>query len=670
MFVICRGAIKLELPCYKNTAHNGVIITADPEPNWNLDSLLSELNSLELKLNGTSSTSSSASNLIVPFTKKQVHSKKVVSRSSHRQRGFVMRVSEDDDYDYDDDGVNDRELVTTGRRFSFTDSSDSESSGDDDSVIEENQMQLMGRVGLLDGVLAELEHERHQEIKEKVRNKVKSLETDLMHVYERSASALSQVEKDRDHKREQDSKIDMHHCRTVAEKRENHLLKVQRDHEQKSQIEERKIQNAAAYEEARRKEQAFREEKMRQEKAKAESEAMKKRAEEARKAAAFEAENQRAKEAAEKEVAENAKKASEEAQKREAAQTLKDVNRSEPGRSGSNISPSAGSLVRAADSALRVEVERLQKFKEVDENNQAFRSSHNQDFRSHELQIGRRIKQISGNRDSVRAKASELIRLINDPLCPQSISAVMFAKKVVSQCSTQSANFNSTAFACGHVIVLVTSQVPLAMDLLLAELHKACIYTVPKHVAYSESAISKEDYFKVMGFREEDGKVESRESYLEGVASYMKLYGALVQTEVSGVQNLHGLKEGWAWIARLLNSLPANIYTAVALNSFLEMAGFALFKTYKTQFRKILDIISRHFLGALESKQNPKLNPIIMKLKTYIDTNQFLKEPEGWLLKTSLLSEMAMPEANYSPQQNYHSQQNYYPQQNRQYRNY
>ncbi|RZC78526.1 hypothetical protein C5167_002849, partial [Papaver somniferum] len=269
--------------------------------------------------------------------------------------------------------------------------------------------------------------------------------------------------------------------------------------------------------------------------------AVKKRAEEARKAAAFEAENRRAKEAAEKEVTENAKKASEETQKREAVQTLEDVNRSEPGSSGSNILPSAGtldvrdfsgfvsavyfgpvlsalnfsiyqqpsafyqsilrsnsfrelescSLVRAADSALRVEVERIQKFKEVDENNQALRLSHN--------------------------------------------------------------------------------QVPLAMDLLLAELHKACIYTNPKHVAYSESATSKEDYFKVMGFREEDGKAESRDSYLEGMASYVKLYGALVQVdEVSGVQNLHGLKEGWAWIARLLNSLPTNIYTAVALNSFLE----------------------------------------------------------------------------------------------------
>ncbi|KAI3836330.1 hypothetical protein MKX03_020818 [Papaver bracteatum] len=80
----------------------------------------------------------------------------------------------------------------------------------------------------------------------------------------------------------------------------------------------------------------------------------------------------------------------------------------------------------------------------------------------------------------------------------------------------------------------------------------------------------------------------------------MKLYGALVQMEVSGVRNLHGLKVSWKWQV------------------------FALFGTYKTQYR---NFVSCRFLHSLESKQDPKLNPIIMKLKTYIDTNQFLKEP-------------------------------------------
>lgn len=60
------------------------------------------------------------------------------------------------------------------------------------------------------------------------------------------------------------------HC--SAEALDNHLTAVQRDHERKSQIEERKIRSDAAYEEAKRRERALQEEKLRQEKVKAEAE--------------------------------------------------------------------------------------------------------------------------------------------------------------------------------------------------------------------------------------------------------------------------------------------------------------------------------------------------------------------------------------------------------------
>lgn len=53
---------------------------------------------------------------------------------------------------------------------------------------------------------------------------------------------------------------------------DNHLTAIQRDHELRSQIEERKIRSDAAYEGAKRKEKALLEEKLRQEKAKAEAE--------------------------------------------------------------------------------------------------------------------------------------------------------------------------------------------------------------------------------------------------------------------------------------------------------------------------------------------------------------------------------------------------------------
>lgn len=136
---------------------------------------------------------------------------------------------------------------------------------------------------------------------------------------------------------------------------------------------------------------------------------------------------------------------------------------------------------------------------------------------------------------------------------------------------------------------------------------------------------SKEAYFKTIGYQEHDGKIESTGDYLKRLESYMKLYGALVQvcclsvlwlkrtpvlhcwlcsmhyhvdiltpfisyylrhlfladkgclfwqTEIQGIQNTHGPKEGWAWLARFLNTLPANIYTAVALKAFLQVSWY------------------------------------------------------------------------------------------------
>ena len=44
------------------------------------------------------------------------------------------------------------------------------------------------------------------------------------------------------------------------------------------------------------------------------------------------------------------------------------------------------------------------------------------------------------------------------------------------------------------------------------------------------------------------------------------------QTQIEGVRNPHGLAEGWAWLARFLNALPANRSTAYALEAFLKVS--------------------------------------------------------------------------------------------------
>ncbi|KAL5826907.1 hypothetical protein ACOSQ3_018746 [Xanthoceras sorbifolium] len=142
-----------------------------------------------------------------------------------------------------------------------------------------------------------------------------------------------------------------------------------------------------------------------------------------------------------------------------------------------------------------------------------------------------------------------------------------FAKKVVSHCESP----DNAAFACGYVIVMVTSQVPDAMDLLLSEFHKACIYTVPKHLVYS------------------------------------------------------------------------------------EMAGYALYRKYKSQFGKMLKIITDNFLNALRSREVQELKPVIAEIQCYIEDRKFLEEPEGRTLQAALLSSTMVPYADYQESYNrYH----------------
>ncbi|VVB16877.1 unnamed protein product [Arabis nemorensis] len=171
---------------------------------------------------------------------------------------------------------------------------------------------------------------------------------------------------------------------------------------------------------------------------------------------------------------------------------------------------------------------------------------------------------------------------------------------------------NNFPFACCSVIVYVTSQFPQAMDILLAEFHKACIYTVPKHVV---SACDNSD------------------TYYKRIQSIMRLYGALVRTDVCG--NIHGIEHGWAWFARFLNKISANNRaTATAFHGFLQTAGFGLHRRYKTQFLKVVCVFREHFLAKLRAEKYYDAQ-FISDIKAYLDDQMYLEEPEGRTMQTN-----------------------------------
>ncbi|WVZ74766.1 hypothetical protein U9M48_022904, partial [Paspalum notatum var. saurae] len=567
----------------------------DPRPSWTLGDVLAELDALD------------ATRQAAPLTPLK-QPPDWAGDGIPRDKAFVMRVDDEDDTDDEhdiSDGVS-QALVPKGARFSFN---DLESSDSEDELCQVAPYHLMEKRNLEKSILLELERVHHLKVQEEVRSKLAALEVCHQNEIQRTISAFARLQKYSESRKEIDRRLDVHFQRRIAEVLDKHLSMVQRDHEQKSQIAERRIKDDAALEEAKRQEQAIKDKKLRQERVRQEAEARQKEAAklaaEARKTA-FEAAQ---KEAAEKEAADM-----------EAAK-LRDATASQSRQNSQNNV--AGIKVFADKYALEAESRRRALV-----HNQVPESIHlSKEFSKYDRQIAKSISKLMPTTDSVKARASELIKALAGQDCPRPVACCLFANKIISivkSRNTKDKTFGNLAFACGYVMLLVTNQVPEGMDYLLAEFNRVCIYTVPKHLHALNAQVRNRDYYRLIGYQEENGQLESTESYLTYVVAYVKLYAAMIQ--------------GWKWLAMFLNALPASTATAYALHAFLKMAGFALHKKYGSQFMKILDVISRCILPALKEQGNKMQSEAVNNLQNYLNDKIYLEEPEGQYLVQQLLS--------------------------------
>ncbi|XP_020527731.1 protein GLE1 isoform X1 [Amborella trichopoda] len=614
--VLCLSRNFLELRLRVPQGSHG--LSADPRPDWKVDDLIAELDAVETKLRR-----------VVLLKSSTPLERPTATCNLKNTTGFVMCLSDDE---YGENGESLSKKPMGGICFSCNGLDFDSSSGEteDESDLGTDDTCLMRKSGVAEGLLFELERERQLRVQEEIREKVRALQAEWRKEIERSSSDLLLVEKDIEAKRETEKKLDKHYLRKIAEARDLYLSAVQRDHEQRSQIEERRIREEAAIGEAKRKEKLREEERL--EKAKAEAQA---RLESAR---AFEAAQKAAVEVARKVAAEVAERQAAEIMRKSEEAALEKVNVVETSEKLTRVDnslklQSTGIITKVSETAAKLEADRIGKSEDLEQQNRSLKTSSNNEFKSFEQKIYLRVRQITGSQLNISSKLHDLVEIIQDPACPQSISISAFAKMVVAQCDSPTLNMNHDAFGLGYLIVLVTSQVPVSMDLVLAEFHKACIYTIPKHIQFSKFAFnSEEEYYKMIGYRDEDGHIESTESYLDRTVAYIRLYAALVQTDVMNYRNLHGLKEGWAWLARFLNHLPPNKHTAVVLDAFLKVAGFALYRRYKRQFIKVLNVISRKFLPSLKAQKGQNLEKAIFNLEEYIESKKYLEEPEGWRL--------------------------------------
>ncbi|XP_073037126.1 mRNA export factor GLE1-like [Primulina eburnea] len=617
-----RGVIKLELRCPQNV--NGM--AADPQPDWSFDDLRSELDTIEKKLIPSLDFSA-------PFDKKR-------PRNRCNTRGFAMHVSDHElgcsDNDVEEEVVN--SSMVSGRKFSFEELYMSDDYDYELPVYA--QCQLMDKVGLAEGALRELIYEFQLYVSEEVRNKILTLETNLVKENEKFASQIAEIHKHRRTQQERERKFDLQYHRTMYDLLHcvpRILIFVMLPiFKYRSGIETfyNFISSAAAnslplgnlfFPHGNEADVTvihicarLHAERCEIDKAAAEAE---KQSVEGKK----HVENQVAELAATKNVVETL---------RNGVPRIETLGQFQPSLFGRK------KYDKSFKKCFRIGGKRQRIYEKLTIENEALKASSDQGNRRTGQNFNRLIKTISATVENVRTKADELFNLISSPEYPQSINILSFAEKVVFNCEN-SQKSDGFIFACSRVIVLVTSKIPLALDILLAELNRVCMYTVPKYVEYSPVLFqTREAYFKAIGYKEIYGKIENTDSYVERLSSIMRIYGALVQTEIGGFQNLHGLKEGWAWLARFLNSLPANLYTAVALQHFLEMSGYILYRRYRNQFEKLLRIIARDFLKALKEGNSDSVNAKLIKVKTsiinYVESSRFKKEPEGLQLRGHL----------------------------------
>lgn len=245
------------------------------------------------------------------------------------------------------------------------------------------------------------------------------------------------------------------------------------------------------------------------------------------------------------------------------------------------------------------------------------------------------VQQISATLDQVSKKCQHIFQLIRSQpdAAWRTLAMYQFVVKVCKQDELILQN-NRAAFPIATVVVKLSTQFPELMDLMVGALHREMPVAVPMAFVHDPALLTTAQYYRLMGFKELEGKdkggpkvFESVDDVVRRTEGLMLLYGAIVQ--VDEPTNPHGLDHGWRWLARALNSLPADRITSKALASFLRTGGFGLHRRFRGQLIKLLRCMNETFVPELAMCRDPDVQPTRTQLEFYYTNRQYLKEPEG-----------------------------------------
>ena len=175
----------------------------------------------------------------------------------------------------------------------------------------------------------------------------------------------------------------------------------------------------------------------------------------------------------------------------------------------------------------------------------------------------------------------------------------VLARKLVEHGESQVLVNTKAAFPLAAVITELWIEFPVFGRLVLAHFYRRCPYLVPLYLPQKEGQ-SDEEFYKSLGYRYSDGKVEQQPAYLKRMSGVIRLYAAVtISLPRRNQPHPHGLQQAWRYLASLLNLPPRNEITAAILAEFLTVAGHSMKKEYGRQFQKMLHLICTDYFAMI-----------------------------------------------------------------------
>ncbi|KAK3833831.1 MAG: GLE1-like protein-domain-containing protein [Linnemannia elongata] len=168
------------------------------------------------------------------------------------------------------------------------------------------------------------------------------------------------------------------------------------------------------------------------------------------------------------------------------------------------------------------------------------------------------------------------------------------AKKLVKQAETEALVKSAPAFPVAHVAVLLFTTHTKFLEVLMARFAKKCPYVTPMYIPKA-AGDSNDVYMKKLAYKKKESGYETEAQYDARQAAIFTLYCAILQTKPPVGTNIHGMDNGWRWMARILNMPPRPI-TPALIQVFLEVCGNEFMRTYRNQATKTLQLLMHKFI--------------------------------------------------------------------------